>query len=133
MVRKGSASVFSITPMVNVKIGDDIDACRNAMRPAIALYVGGMGARDKNFYNNLVSRMGWEDAAREIQDLYLDGKKKEAMGAVPDDLIDAICLVGPKERVAERVAAWKRIDGKRRSSLPVPAGRTCAPWRSCVS
>jgi F420-dependent oxidoreductase-like protein len=98
---------FEITPMVNVHIGEDLQACRDRMKPGIALYVGGMGARTKNFYNQLVARMGWEDAAREIQDLYLDGKKKAATAAVPDDLVDAITLVGPKERVAERVAAWK--------------------------
>lgn len=90
-----------------VGIGEGLEGHRDAARPGIALYVGGMGARTKNFYNQLVARMGWEDAAREIQDLYLDGKKKAATAAVPDDLVDAITLVGPKERVAERVAAWK--------------------------
>ena len=99
---------FMIMPMVNVKIGEDVGACRDAMRPHIALYVGGMGAREKNFYNDLVSRMGWEEDARKIQDLYLDGKKKSATAAVPDSLVDAITLVGSKERVAERVAAWKQ-------------------------
>jgi F420-dependent oxidoreductase-like protein len=97
---------FEIMPMINVVLGDDVAACRDALRPAIALYVGGMGARDKNFYNQLVSRMGWEGPARKIQDLYLDGKKKDATAAVPDDLIDAICLVGPKEQVADRISAW---------------------------
>lgn len=98
---------FAITPMINVKIGDDLQACRDRMKPSIALYVGGMGARNKNFYNQLVRRMGWEDAAQQIQDLYLDGKKKAATAAVPDDLVDAITLVGPKERIAERIDEWK--------------------------
>lgn len=98
---------FAITPMVNVRIGEDLQACRDRMKPGIALYVGGMGARNKNFYNQLVTRMGWEAAAKEIQDLYLDGKKKAATAAVPDDLVDAITLVGPKERVAERLDEWK--------------------------
>lgn len=98
---------FTILPMVNVILGDDVAACRDALRPAVALYVGGMGARDKNFYNQLVSRMGWEGPARKIQDLYLDGKKKEATAAVPDELIDAISLVGPKEAIAERISAWE--------------------------
>ncbi|HYB98651.1 MAG TPA: LLM class F420-dependent oxidoreductase [Candidatus Limnocylindrales bacterium] len=109
--RSGDAdkkSRFMIMPMVNVVIGDDVQACRDRVRPGIALYVGGMGAREKNFYNSLVSRMGWEGPARNIQDLFLSGRKEEATAAVPDDLVDAITLVGPKERIAERVAAWKQ-------------------------
>ncbi len=98
---------FEIMPMITVIFDDDVAKCRDLIRPAIALYVGGMGARNKNFYNNLVSRMGWEEPARQIQDLYLDGKKKEATAAVPDDLVDAICLLGPKERVRDHLAAWK--------------------------
>jgi F420-dependent oxidoreductase-like protein len=98
---------FDVAPLVNVILGDDVDVCRGFIKPAIALYVGGMGARDKNFYNSLVSRMGWEGPARDIQDLYLDGKKKEAIAKVPDDLVDAICLVGPKERIRDRLEAWK--------------------------
>ncbi len=98
---------FEIAPLVNVVIGDDLEACRNALKPAIALYVGGMGARGKNFYNDLVARQGWPDAARTIQDLYLAGKKAEAVAAVPDDLVDAICLVGPAERIRDKLAEWK--------------------------
>jgi F420-dependent oxidoreductase-like protein len=99
---------FAIYPMVNVAVNDDIAVCRDLFRPAIALYVGGMGAREKNFYNDLIGRLGWESAAKEIQDLYLDGKRKEAIAAVPDDLVDALTLIGPKERIADRVAAWKQ-------------------------
>ncbi len=98
---------FEILPLITAVIGDDVDECRDKVRPAIALYVGGMGAKNKNFYNNLVSRMGWADAAREIQDLYLSGNQLEAIGKVPDDLVDAITLVGPEERVKDRLAAWK--------------------------
>ncbi len=119
---------FDIYPMVNIAVNDDIARCRDFFRPAIALYVGGMGARDKNFYNNLVARLGWEAAAKEIQDLYLDGKKKEATAAVPDDLIDAVTLIGPKERIAERVAAWSEskatcllLTGANKESLEVMA------------
>jgi F420-dependent oxidoreductase-like protein len=102
-----SSADFEILPMINVIINDDFAKCRDLLKPAIALYVGGMGARGKNFYNNLVSRMGWEGPARKIQDLYLDGKKKEATAEVPDDLVDAICLVGPKERVRDGLAVWE--------------------------
>ena len=73
----------------------------------LALYIGGMGARGKNFYNDYAKRLGYEEAAAKIQDLFLDGKKAEAMAAVPDDLIDEVALVGPRERIAERVDVWK--------------------------
>jgi F420-dependent oxidoreductase-like protein len=98
---------FDIAPSVQVVVGDDIDACRDAVRPFIAMYVGGMGARDRNFYNGLVCRFGYEAAAKEIQGLFLDGKRAEAVAAVPDALVDELALVGPRDRIAERVAAWK--------------------------
>ena len=101
------AKHFEIFPMVVVMIHDDIAQCRDFIRPGIALYVGGMGSRKKNFYNDLMVRSGWADAAKKIQDLYLDGKKKEATAEVPDALIDEICLIGPKERVRDRIEAWK--------------------------
>ena len=78
------------------------------MRPFIALYVGGMGSRDKNFYNQLVQRYGFEDAAREIQDLYLEGKRDEAMAALPDELIDLVSLCGPRDHVRERLRGVSR-------------------------
>ena len=99
---------FDIAPSVNVVLGDDVAACRDMLKPMLALYIGGMGARGKNFYNDLVSRYGYEAAAREIQDLYLDGKKKAAAAAVPDALVDEVALCGPKERIAERLEPWKR-------------------------
>ncbi|HST88099.1 MAG TPA: LLM class F420-dependent oxidoreductase [Ktedonobacterales bacterium] len=99
---------FDIAPSVNVVLGDDVQACRDLLKPMLALYIGGMGARGKNFYNDLVSRYGYEAAAREIQDLYLDGKKKAAAAAVPDALVDEVALCGPKERIAERLEPWKR-------------------------
>jgi alkanesulfonate monooxygenase SsuD/methylene tetrahydromethanopterin reductase-like flavin-dependent oxidoreductase (luciferase family) len=73
----------------------------------LALYVGGMGARGKNFYNDLARRYGFEAAAKQIQDLYLDGKKNEAIAAVPDELADEVTLCGPKERIRDRLAEWK--------------------------
>jgi alkanesulfonate monooxygenase SsuD/methylene tetrahydromethanopterin reductase-like flavin-dependent oxidoreductase (luciferase family) len=72
----------------------------------VALYVGGMGARGRNFYNSLVSRYGFEAEAALIQDLYLDGKKREAAAAVPDALVDEVALIGSRERIAERLEAW---------------------------
>ena len=98
---------FDIAPNVNVAIDDDIERAREAMRPLLALYVGGMGSREKNFYNALVRRYGFEQAADEVQDLYLEGKKDEAAAAVPDELIDHTSLVGPKEWIAERLAVYR--------------------------
>jgi len=98
---------FDISPTVNVLVSDDIDAARDAMRPVLALYVGGMGSREKNFYNRLVQRYGFEDAAREVQDLYLDGKKDEAAAALPGELIDRVSICGPKDVVRERLAKYR--------------------------
>jgi F420-dependent oxidoreductase-like protein len=98
---------FEIAPNVHVAHGDDVQACRDALKPALALYVGGMGARGQNFYNALVSRYGYEAEAAAIQDLYLEGKRREAAAAVPDALVDEVSLVGPKERIADRLEAWR--------------------------
>jgi F420-dependent oxidoreductase-like protein len=98
---------FDIAPTVNVLISDDREAARDAMRPVLALYVGGMGSREKNFYNQLMQRYGYADAAREVQDLYLDGKKEEAGAALPDELIDTVTLCGPEDVVRERLAIYR--------------------------
>jgi F420-dependent oxidoreductase-like protein len=98
---------FDIAPTVNVFVTDDAAAARDAMRPFLALYVGGMGSRKQNFYNQLVQRYGFEDAAREVQDLYLEGKREEAMAALPDKLIDLVSLCGPADRVRERLAVYR--------------------------
>jgi len=98
---------FDIAPTVQVFINDDREAARDALRPYIALYVGGMGSRKQNFYNQLVQRYGFEDAAREVQDLYLEGKKDEAAAALPGELIDRIALVGPKDVVRERIRVFR--------------------------
>jgi F420-dependent oxidoreductase-like protein len=98
---------FEIAATVTVLVGDDVAALRDALKPHVALYVGGMGAKGKNFYNALVRRYGWEAEAERIQDLYLGGKKREAIAAVPDELVDAVALVGPRERIAERLDAWR--------------------------
>ena len=98
---------FEIAPFVTVVMGDDVAQCMMPVRGMMALYIGGMGARDKNFYNDYCKRLGYPDAAVKIQDLYLSGKKDEAMAAVPEELIDACALVGPAERIKERLAPWK--------------------------
>jgi len=98
---------FDIAPQVNVLITDDVTAARDAMRPFIALYVGGMGSREKNFYNALMIRYGFEEAAKEVQDLYLEGKKEQAAAAIPEELIDTVTLVGPLDRVRERLAVYR--------------------------
>ena len=104
-----SLADFDIAPYVRIRLGDDVAACRDAIRPELALYIGGMGARDKNFYNDLTRRMGYAAQAAEIQNLFLAGKRQEAAAAVPDALIDETSLVGPKERIRERLQAWKAI------------------------
>ena len=98
---------FDIAPTVNVCVDDDVEKARDAMRPVLALYVGGMGSRKQNFYNNLMQRYGYEDAAKEVQDLYLDGKKEEAAAALPGELIDKVSLCGPQERIKERLEAYR--------------------------
>ena len=100
-------SRFDIMPGVSVKVGDDVSACRAAMKPRVALYVGGMGARGQNFYNEVAQRYGYEAAAKTVQDLYLSGRKAEAEAAVPDALVDEVALCGPRERIRERLATWK--------------------------
>jgi alkanesulfonate monooxygenase SsuD/methylene tetrahydromethanopterin reductase-like flavin-dependent oxidoreductase (luciferase family) len=91
---------------VPVAIGDDAEPLLDLIRPTMALYIGGMGARGKNFYNDLAVRYGYADEARTIQDLYLDGKKDEAAAAIPAELVRAASLIGPESYVAERVAAF---------------------------
>src|SRR3954470_13477544 len=98
---------FDIAPTVQVFVTDDLAGARDAMRPFIALYVGGMGSREQNFYNQLVQRYGFEDAAREVQDLYLNGKREEAMAALPDELIDMVALAGPPDHVRSRLEVYR--------------------------
>ena len=102
-----SRAAFDLAPFVTVVLGDDLEKCRMPVKGMLALYIGGMGARTKNFYNDYAKRLGYEADAVQIQDLYLAGKKAEAMAAVPDALVDEVALVGPRARIAERVAAWK--------------------------
>ena len=101
------ADEVDIAPTAYVALGDDVQACRDMLRPMFALYIGGMGARGKNFYFDLACRYGFEEAAQQIQDLYLDGKKGEAAAKVPDELVDECALVGPIDRITDRLEAWK--------------------------
>jgi F420-dependent oxidoreductase-like protein len=98
---------FDIAPTVHVVVSEDVESARDALRPMLALYIGGMGARGANFYNALVCRYGYEAEAARIQELYLDGKQREAVAAVPDALVDEIALVGPPERIRDRLPAWR--------------------------
>lgn len=101
-----SSTDVEIAPMVNVVVTDDRAAGRDALRPFLALYLGGMGSRKSNFYVNVVSEYGFADAARAVQDLYLDGKIDAAAAALPDELIDAVSIVGPRDVVRDRLRAF---------------------------
>ena len=98
---------FDVAPFVTCIMGSDVEKCRMPVKGMLALYIGGMGARAKNFYNDYAKRLGYEDVAVKIQDLYLSGKKAEAMAMVPDKLVDEVALVGNRERIADRLKAWK--------------------------
>lgn len=97
---------FDIAPLVPVVVNENLEVAYNQLRPFLAIYIGGMGAKGKNFYHDLACRFGFQEAADEIQDLYLAGEKGLAMMAVPEGLIDEIALVGPKERIKERLVPW---------------------------
>jgi F420-dependent oxidoreductase-like protein len=117
-----SLADFEIAPFVTTIIGDDLEKCRMPVKNSMALYIGGMGARDKNFYNDYAKRLGYEAAAVEIQNLYLSGKKAEAAAAVPDQLVDDVALVGPEDRIRDRLQAWKQAGSKRHVGSLLMAG-----------
>jgi len=102
----GKAERFDIAPTVPVVVTDDVEQARWGVRPFVALYIGGMGARGRNFYYDLACRYGFEAEAAQIQDLYLDGKRQQAMAAVPDALIDEIAMLGSRERIRDRLEVW---------------------------
>jgi F420-dependent oxidoreductase-like protein len=97
---------FDVVPTVPVVFGDDLEACAEPLRHYAALYVGGMGSREQNFYNRLVVRMGYGEAAAQVQDLYLAKQHRDAAAAVPFEFIDRTSLIGPVERVRDRLAAY---------------------------
>ena len=113
-LQKGGKTLadFDVAPFITVIINDDVASAMQMIRGNMALYIGGMGARGKNFYNDYAKRLGYEAAAEKIQDLYLSGRKDEAMAAVPAELIDACHLVGSKDRIKDRLSRWKDA-GKR--------------------
>ena len=127
--RSADLADFDNAPYVRISMGDDLAKCRDALRPHLALYIGGMGARSRNFYNDLTRRIGYEAAAATIQDLYLDGKKNEAAAAVPDALIDEISLIGPPARVRDRLQAWQEIARKNWVGSLMLAGADVAAMR----
>ena len=104
---KKSLADFDLAPFVTCVVGNDLEKCRLPVKENLALYIGGMGARNANFYNDYTKRMGYEEAAKKIQDLYLSGKKAEAVALVPDKLVDEVALVGTRERISDRLQAWK--------------------------
>jgi F420-dependent oxidoreductase-like protein len=104
-------------------IGDHVDDRLAWVKPQLALYIGGMGARGKNFYHNLATRYGFGEVADHIQDLYLAGKKAEAIDAVPDDLVRSVSLIGPKGFVKERLAAYAEAGATTLLLQPVTADR----------
>ena len=104
---KKSMANFEVAPFVTCVMGNDVEKCRMPVKSMLALYIGGMGARKKNFYNDYAKRLNYEGEAVQIQDLYLTGKRNEAIALVPNKLVDEVALVGPRERIKERLAAWK--------------------------
>jgi F420-dependent oxidoreductase-like protein len=98
---------FEILPTVSVIVDDDVERAADAMKPSLALYVGGMGAREMNFHFDVFCRLGYEAEATKIQDLYLDGRKDEATAAVPSRMVEEIALIGPKEKIRDDLEAWK--------------------------
>ena len=104
---------FAVCPTAIVVVSDDLEQARTPAKLQLAHYIGGMGARGKNFYTDYAVRLGYEESALEIQNLYLDGKKAEAVAAVPDRLVDELFLIGPAERIRERLAVWKEAGRKR--------------------
>jgi F420-dependent oxidoreductase-like protein len=104
---------FDVMTSCTVIISDDVQKAMAPVKANMALYIGGMGAREKNFYNDYAKRLGFEEAAVKIQDLFLSGQRSEAVAAVPDELVDAVHLVGPKDKIRDRLQAWKEA-GKRR-------------------
>jgi alkanesulfonate monooxygenase SsuD/methylene tetrahydromethanopterin reductase-like flavin-dependent oxidoreductase (luciferase family) len=94
---------YDVVPTVPLSVGDDVEACAEPVRGYAALYVGGMGSREKNFYNGIARRMGFEAEARRVQDLFLERRYAEAAAAVPLEFVDRTSLLGPPERIADRL------------------------------
>ena len=113
---------FAIQASVHVEIDNDVKAALAKMKPEVALYVGGMGHRDKNFHKDMMIRHGFGDAADRIQELYLAHRKEEAIAAVPDEWVDMKSLVGPPERIKQRFRAWEDCGADQPDRALAPAG-----------
>ncbi len=127
----GNKSVenYDILPFVRVQLGDDLEKCRLPVKQQLALYIGGMGAREKNFYNDFAKRLGYEEAAVKIQDAFLGGQRAEAVAAVPDALVDEVSLIGPKERIVERLQVWKAAAAERQVDTLLASGASTEALR----
>jgi F420-dependent oxidoreductase-like protein len=101
------ADRFDVASMLTIIPGDDVEQCADMMRPMVALYAGGMGAKDANFHFDVFARMGWEDVAVKVQELYLEGKKQEAAASIPTEMVEDIALVGPIDKIRDDLARWK--------------------------
>ena len=122
-------SSFEFAPFVRMRMGPDIDQCRMAIKQELALYVGGMGAREKNFYNDYTKRLGYEEAAVKIQDLYLSGRREEAAAAVPDQYVDDCSLVGPPEHIKEQLTRWQEAGRRGEVTTMVVAAKQAEELR----
>ena len=107
--RPATLAKFDVAPYVRVKLGPDVAACRDAVRPELALYIGGMGARAKNYYNDVAIKLGYEACGEDHPGPVSRRQEDRCRGAVPDKLIDEISLVGPAERIKDRLAAWQQV------------------------
>jgi F420-dependent oxidoreductase-like protein len=123
--RKGArrgAGGFEVIASCPVLVDDDVERAADVLRPVLALYIGGMGARQANFHFDVLVRMGFEAEARRIQDLYLDGHKAEAVAAVPTSMVEKMALVGPREKISADLAAWQESIATTLVVLPLSAG-----------
>jgi len=98
---------FEVASMLTIIPGDDVEQCADLMRPFVALYAGGMGAKDVNFHFDVFARMGWEEVATKVQALYLEGRKQEAAALIPVEMVEDIALIGPVDKIRDDVARWK--------------------------
>jgi F420-dependent oxidoreductase-like protein len=103
-----TAETFEVTCTVPFIPGDDVDACASLVKPFLALYMGGMGARGRNFHFDAIARLGHEEVATRVQELYLEGRKQEAAAAIPTALVEAVALVGPPAKIREELGEWRR-------------------------
>jgi F420-dependent oxidoreductase-like protein len=127
-----SLAQFDVAPFVRVAMGKDLQACRDALKPELALYIGGMGARAKNFYNDYTKRLGYEEAAAKIQDAFLAGRRDEAAAAVPDKLVDETALVGTPDRIKDRLQAWKAASKDGSVGTMLLGGGSVEALRACA-